>query len=116
MSIFSYTPLDKVITFVRAVPSDDFDGAGSETIETVATVRANVQDTLPSRAERMADVVNIAARPARIRCRFRDDITADMRIIYGSRTMEIVSGPAELGRREGLELMAQDYSTAGNAA
>jgi head-tail adaptor len=115
MGVFSYTPLDREITFVRAIPSSDFGSAGSETMEAVATVRANIEDVLPSRAERMLDVVNIASRPARIRLRYRDDITADMRIIYGARMMQIVSGPAEIGRREGLELMAQDYSTQGNA-
>jgi SPP1 family predicted phage head-tail adaptor len=116
MGIFSYTPLDREITFVRALPSSDFDGAGSETTENVATVRANIEDVLPSRGEQMAQVVNIASRPARIRIRYRDDITANMRVIYGARTMEIVAGPAEIGRREGLELMVVEYSTRGNAA
>ena len=116
MNLFSYTPLDRTITFQRPVADTNFDGAGSGTWEDVATVRANVQDVLPSRGEKMAEVVNIANRPARIRMRFMPGITADMRIIYGDRTMQIVSGPAELGRHEGLELMAQNYSTSGNAA
>ena len=30
--------------------------------------------------------------------------------------MQIVSPPAELGRRDGLEFMVVDYNTAGNAA
>jgi SPP1 family predicted phage head-tail adaptor len=108
--------LDRRITFQREVPSTDFDGAGSSSWETVATVSANVQDVLPSRGERMAEVVNIASRPARVRIRYRSDITADMRILYDARVMQIVSGPAELGRREGIELLATDYSTSGNAA
>lgn len=106
--------LNRRITFQRPTPSADFDGAGSDTWSDVVSVAAQVEDVLPSRAERLADVVNIGSRPARIRMRFRADITSDMRILFGERVMEIIAGPAEIGRREGLELMAQDYTTQGN--
>ena len=75
------------------------------------TVAAEVQDVLPSRSERLDDTINIARRPTRIRTRFREDITSDMRIIYGERVLQIVSGPAELGRRDGLELIAEEYTS-----
>jgi SPP1 family predicted phage head-tail adaptor len=117
MSGFSAGDLDRRITFQRrAAGAGDFMSAGKSAWETVATVWAQVADVLPSRGERAAEGVTIANRPARIRMRFRPDITADMRIIYGNRTMQIVAGPAELGRRVGLELMAEDYSTAGQPA
>ena len=116
MNLFSYTPLDRTITFQRPVADTSFDGAGSGTWVDVATVRANVKDARMAKAERMAEVVNIAARPATIIIRYRDDITPDMRVIYGNRTMQIVGSIVELGRREGLEITGQDYSTAGNAA
>ncbi|SEQ60411.1 Phage head-tail joining protein [Sphingobium sp. YR768] len=58
----------------------------------------------------------MSARPARVRMRFREDITPDMRFIFGSRIMQIVSGPAELGRREALEFMVEEYRPAGNPA
>ena len=116
MGIFSYTPLDRTITFQRPVADTSFDGAGSGTWEHVATVRANVKDMRSARAERMAEVVNVASHPSMILIRYRADITSDMRILYGDRTMQIMAPPVELGRREALELMAQDYSTAGNAA
>jgi head-tail adaptor len=74
-----------------------------------------VKDVLPSRAERLADSIIIANRPARIRMRYLAGITADMRVIVGNRTMHIVSGPAEIGRREGIELIAQQYSSEGAA-
>jgi head-tail adaptor len=109
--------LDRVIRIERkAAGAAGFMSAGQSQWEEVATVPAQVQDVLPSRAERAAEGVTIASRPARIRIRFRPDITADMRIIYGARVMQIVAGPAELGRRAALELMAQDYSTAGQPA
>jgi head-tail adaptor len=82
----------------------------------VVTVWASVKDALPSRAEKLADGINMAARPARVRMRFRDDVTPDMRFVMGSRIMQIVSGPAELGRREALEFMVEEYSPAGNPA
>ncbi len=39
-----------------------------------------------------------------------------MRFLIGNRIMQIIAGPAELGRREGLEFMVEEYSPAGNAA
>lgn len=108
--------LDRTITFQRQVAADGFDGAGSGLWVNVATVQAEIEDILPSRSERMADVVSIASRPARIRIRFRTDLSADMRILYGARKMEIMAGPAEIGRRAGLEVIAQDYTTHGNTA
>lgn len=107
---------NRQITFERHVRPAGRGNAGQETWQPVATVWAEVQDALPSRAERLSEGMTMAARPARIRMRYRDDITSDMRIIYGNRVMQITAGPAELGRREGLELMAEDYSTAGGGA
>jgi len=106
--------LDKEITFQRKVADDSFTSAGKEKWETVvAGVYAEVKDILPSRAEKLADGLTIANRPARVRIRWREGITADMRILFGTRTMQIVAGPVELDRRDGLEMMAEDYSTAG---
>ena len=105
---------DRRITFQRKVVDPSFTSAGQEEWEPFAVnVPAQVRDVLPSRGEATSDGLTVANRPARIRIRYRTDITADMRILYGSRIMEIKAGPAELGRRDGLELMAEDYSTSG---
>jgi SPP1 family predicted phage head-tail adaptor len=116
MGIFSTKPLDKEIRIERKVADTSFEGAGSETWEEVATVRANIEELRVARSERMSEVVNVAARPARVLIRMLDGIDSSMRIIYGARTLEIVAGPVELGRREGLEMMTQEYSTRGNPA
>jgi SPP1 family predicted phage head-tail adaptor len=116
MGIIEAGKLDRRIRFERPVRDDSFDGAGSGTWEEVITVWAQVQDVRPSRGERVADVVNLGSRPAKIVIRWRPGITADMRIVHGDRVMQIVSGPAELGRREALEMMCEEYSTAGNPA
>lgn len=109
--------LDRQIDIQRPVPDTSADGAGSGTWANVDTdVWAQVQDMLPSRGERLADGINVATRPARVRMRFRDDIDASMRFVMGTRIMQITAGPAELGRREGLEFMVEDYTSAGNTA
>lgn len=84
----------------------------------VVTVWANVQDELPSRSEAAAGGIRIAAMPARLRVRYRAGITSAMRVVLvdrGDRVMQIIAGPVELGRREGLEMKIQEYSTAGDA-
>lgn len=108
--------LDRRITIERRTSvQDPVYGTGTLTWETLATVWAQVRDILPSRAEEVADNVSMSRRPARIRIRYRDDITSDMRIDYGGRKLRIVSGPAELGRREGIEMIAEELSTEGDA-
>ncbi|WP_267386533.1 head-tail adaptor protein [Sphingomonas sp. GC_Shp_3] len=117
MAIINSGDLDKVINIERPVPDLSADGAGSGKWELVAEgVYAQVQDALPSRSERLADGVNVAARPARVRMYYRDDVTPACRFVMGPRIMQIVAGPAELGRRAGLEFMVEDYTSAGNAA
>ena len=108
--------LDRRVLIQRPVPDDSYDGAGSGQWVDVATVWANVEDALPSRAERLADGINVASRPARVRMRHRSDVTSSMRFVVANRIMQIVAGPAELGRRDGLEFMVEEYSPAGNGA
>lgn len=81
----------------------------------VATVWAQVQDVLPSRGETLSEGISIARKPARVRIRYRSGITSEMRVIHGTRVMQIVAGPAKLGR-DGLEMICEDYSTAGDVA
>jgi head-tail adaptor len=117
MAVLPLGSLDKRIRIERPVPDTSIDGAGSGRWDVVAPrVWASVQDMLPSRGEKLADGVNVASRPARVRMLFRTDVTADMRFVLGTRIMQIVAGPAELGNRDGLEFMVEDYTSAGNAA
>lgn len=108
--------LDRRIRIERPIADSSFDGAGSGTWAPVAECWASVTDALPSRGEKLAEGINLAARPARVRIRFREDVTPEMRFVMGNRIMQIVAGPAELGRREGLEFMVEDYRPAGNPA
>ena len=78
-------------------------------------VWAEVKDILPSRAERMAEQIQIARRPARIRIRYLAGITPDMRVIIAGRVHQIIGGPSILGRRDAIELMVEELSSEGTA-
>jgi head-tail adaptor len=80
-----------------------------------ACVWAEVKDMLPSRAERLADSIQIGRRPARIRIRYLAGLAADMRVIIDTRVHQIISGPAMLGRREAMEFMVEEHSSEGAA-
>jgi head-tail adaptor len=113
------------IRIERPVADTGFRGAGKGGWTKVAVVRAGIQDVLPSRSERVSGGINVATGSSRVRMRFRDDITSAMRFVrlknvagawIDDGVMQIVSGPATLGDRVGLEFMVEEYSTAGNPA
>lgn len=114
--------LDRKVRIERPVADDSLDGAGSGQWETVADkVWCQIVDALPSRGEKLASGINIATRPARVRMYFREDVASNMRFVettdgVDGRIMQIISGPAKIGRREGLEFMVEEYSPAGNPA
>ena len=114
MNLFTAGDLDRRITFQRrTATTDPVYGTKTYTWPDVATVYAQVRDVLPSRAENVADGLSLQRRPCRIRVRYREDIDGTMRVKHGARTMRIVSGPVELGRRFGLEMVCEDWSTEG---
>lgn len=92
---------------------------GTEVVQWVefATVWANVQEVLPSRSESLSEGIRIAQRPARVRMRYMTGVDSSMRLVYldRDRVMKIVTPPVEMGRKDGLEMMAVDFSTAGDA-
>jgi head-tail adaptor len=109
--------LEHEVRLERKVADPAFDSAGGDdTWELVDTIWVGIRDSLPSRAERTEGGFTTSTRPARIRMYWRDDVEPSMRLVHGARIMQIVSGPAELGRRGGLELMVEDYNPRGAAA
>lgn len=107
--------LDRLIRIERPIADAALDGAGSGSWQLVAEVSAEVQDVLPSRGETVA-VGTTMTRPARVRMRYRTDVTPDMRFVDGGRALYIVAGPAVLGRQEGLEFVAAEYLPHGGGA
>lgn len=116
MTQLTASEIPDFIRIERPTADDTFDGAGSGSWGLVDEVWAGVVDMLPSRGERLAEGINVATRPARVRMRFRDDITSNMRFVLGDRVMQIIAGPATIRQRSGIEFMVEDYSSAGNAA
>lgn len=114
--------LDELVRIERRVGDDSFRGAGRGEWQTVEEdVWASIVDVLPSRAEKMAEGLNIATRPARVRMDFRTDVDASMRLIettegVDGRVMQIIAGPATIGNRDAVEFMVEEYSTAGGGA
>lgn len=79
--------------------------------------RAEWQEMLPSRGEDSVQGIDVSRRPVRVRMDYREDINAGMRIIRidrGGLIFEIVGECAEMGNRDGIEFMAQKYSTRGD--
>jgi len=108
--------LDTRIRIERKVVTRDLQyGTEQVTWGQFACVWAEVKDILPSKAERLADSIQIGRRPARIRIRYLTGLAADMRIIIDNRNHQIISGPATLGRRDAMEIMVEENSSEGAA-
>jgi len=107
---------DTEVRIERKLASTAFRGAGKETWELLDTEWVELRDILPSRGEQAAGGMPVATRRARLRMDWRSDVLPDMRIVAGDRVMQIVSGPVELGRRAGLEMLVEDYSSTAKPA
>lgn len=109
---------DTLASIERPVANSALDGAGSGSWALVDDeVWIGIRDVPPSRGEKLASGINMTTRPARIRMRWREDITADMRFVVDGRgPLNIIAGPATLGRRQWMEFMVEEYRPAGNGA
>jgi SPP1 family predicted phage head-tail adaptor len=99
----------------KVVARDPQYGTEEVTWAQFASVWAEVRDILPSKAERLADSIQIGRKPARIRIRYLAGLAAEMRIIIDNRIHQIISGPATLGRRNAMEIMVEEHSSEGAA-
>jgi head-tail adaptor len=116
MSLDLASKLDTRIRIERkVVVRDPQYGTEQVTWGHFACVWAEVRDILPSKAERLAESIQIGRRPARIRIRYLTGLAADMRVIIDSCAHQIISGPATLGRREAMEIMVEEHSSVGAA-
>lgn len=108
-------PLDRRIAIEYPVSGQDA-GYGTPTITwaLLAVIWANVVDELPSRSEAVKQGLVVARNQIRIRYRYRTDVNSAMRItIRGpvDRVLQIVGGPAELGRHEYSECICESVSS-----
>lgn len=89
--------LNRQIVIARRVTGQDEIGQPIDTIETVATVWANIRHT--SGLEAIKSDATTSVVKASIRIRYRADIDAGMIVIYGAVTYEIRAVlPDEAGR------------------
>lgn len=108
--------LDRRITIQRTTTViDPVYGPQEGGWEDVAVrIPANKKDDLPSNTESVQNGLRMSNSPARVRIRYRNDITSDMRVIVhdeNDRVYQISSTPAEIGRREWTEFTIQRYSS-----
>lgn len=96
--------LDRRVDILAVTTGADDMGGVTHATSVVATVWAEKHD-LRGREFYAANADN-AEIETRFRIRYRDDVTAENLISYDGREFEIVS-VAEIGRREGLEIMAR---------
>ena len=109
--------LDRRITIERpGMVEGEYGPQPGGWVSVAVRVPAQVKDALPSKSETVQEGMAMATRPARLRMRYLRGITSDMRItLHGDidELFQIVGGPAEIGRREWLEMTIEQYSTQG---
>jgi SPP1 family predicted phage head-tail adaptor len=95
--------LDRRITIERPAAAQNGFGEDVPSWAEVATVWASKRDLTGAEYFRAASIN--AEITTRFRLRYLAGLTADMRIVIGSE-IYVIASIAELGRREGLEIMA----------
>lgn len=108
--------LDRRITIQRQIVEEGEygDQPTNEWEDVFARIPAQVWDSLPGNSESVQSGLRMADRPARVRIRYLRGITSDMRVIVHNETDEVFQisgGPAELGRRQWIEMTIRAYST-----
>jgi SPP1 family predicted phage head-tail adaptor len=98
---------DKRVRLEYPAKSKDSGGAPVVTWTLLAVVWAEVRDDLPSRAEQNRAGLEQARNPTRVRMRYRSDLNTSMRVRDGSRILQIIGGPAMIGRREWTEIFCE---------
>lgn len=107
--------LDQPVTLQRRVVGKDAVGQPSTTWQDVATVWASVR---PVRGrDFLAAAGQQATFDAQVQIRWRNDVTAGMRVLWGTQPLEIVGEPIDAdGARVLLELLCTHGVRAGAAA
>jgi head-tail adaptor len=95
--------------------SEDYGaGGGSAPVwSEFLTCFANVKDILAGSKEATNQEIRLTKRPVRVQMRYVDGITTGMRVtmLDRGRVLQIVTPPAEIGRKEGIEFMCEEFSS-----
>ena len=94
----------------RVVTQDPTYGTDVVTWATRAVVWCNLTDSMPSRDEQIRNGLSMTKVRSRLRMRYRSDVTTEDRVVLFRPTeqaWQIIGGPAEIGVRDGIELMIE---------
>jgi head-tail adaptor len=100
-------------TKTEVLDTDYGTGTGTFTYGEFFTGFASVRDVLAGSKEASNQEVRLTKRPVKVVMRYVEGITAGMRVTLQDRdrVLEIVTPPAELGRKEGLEFICEEFSS-----
>lgn len=100
----------------KTVTQDPDYGSQIETWSTFTNTWACVQDITTNNQERTNTDLRQLTRPCKIETPYISGIDATMRVVLldrDNRLLQIVSLPAELGRKDAIEFMAEEFVTGG---
>lgn len=106
--------LDSYVRVEEKTTTYDTDfGSQEEVWIEYKTAWASIQDVTTRNQEQTNSDLRQLKQPCRVIMRYDANINANMRLVLldrNERILQIVSQPAELGRREGIEFMAENYN------
>jgi SPP1 family predicted phage head-tail adaptor len=106
--------LDRFIRIEYKVVTNDPDfGSEIVTWTKLKDCWASVQDILTNSQESTKTDLRLSTRPCRVQMHYDSSINETMRIVMldrDDRLLQIVSVPAEIGRRQGIEFMCEEFS------
>lgn len=98
----------------KSVTQDDVYGAEVIVWVLLGVRWCAIQDVLPSRSESVNNDLSVSLNKSRLRMRYCTDIDSSMRIVINRPTetiFQIISGPAILGNKDGVEFMIERISS-----
>lgn len=87
-------------------------GAEEITWKTYRESFASIEDVLGRNQESTVNDLRLLKRPCKVTMRYDPNIDATMRIIMldrDNRILQIVTKPAEVGNKDAIQFMAEDY-------
>jgi head-tail adaptor len=106
--------LDRYVRIEQVTITNDPDyGTPINTWTTYKNAWAKITDITGKSQESTKSDLRLMKRPCEVTMRFDAGINSTMRLVMldrDDRVLQIVSKPAELGRREGIMFMCEDYA------
>jgi head-tail adaptor len=106
--------LDRIVRVEQVTIGQDSEfGSATQTwTPYIPQTFARIEDITTNNQERTNSDLRQLKRPCKVVMRYFEGITPTMRLVQldrGERILSIVSKPAELGRKDGIEFMCEEY-------